>query len=231
MKLTPSKLYKTLLDSFGPQKWWPVDPIYHEKNHTDPRFEIIIGAVLTQNTAWSNVEKAINSLKKENMIDINKISIENLDTIKTLIKPSGFFNQKAVRLQNLAKFLKRKYNGDLDTFFNKDIEIIREELLGLNGIGPETADSILLYAGNKPVFVVDAYTKRICQRIPFETNISYDDIQRFFQNELSKKFPKKDLTRIYNELHALIVVLGKNYCKKKPVCSGCPLERFCKKLF
>jgi len=102
----------------------------------------------------------------------------------------------------------------------------------LNGIGPETADSILLYAGGKPVFVVDAYTKRICQRVPFETDNTYDDIQRFFQHELSESFSKHDLTKVYNELHALIVVLGKNYCKKEPVCSSCPIGNFCgKKLF
>jgi len=125
MKLKPSTLYKILLTEFGPQKWWPVDNVYHKKNHTDPRFEIIIGAVLTQNTAWSNVEKAVNNLKKENMIDINKISNQKLDNIKKWIKPSGFFNQKAVRLQNLAKFLKKEYKGDLDIFFGRETDVIR----------------------------------------------------------------------------------------------------------
>lgn len=232
MKLKPSKLYRILLTSFGPQKWWPVDEVYHRENHTDPRFEIIIGAVLTQNTAWLNVEKAINNLKKINMINIDKISNQNLESIKRWIKPSGFFNQKAVRLQNLARFLKTRYNSDLDVFFSRETDIIREELLSLNGIGPETADSILLYAGGKPVFVVDAYTKRICQRIPFETDLSYDAVQSFFQDELSKSFSKNSLTMVYNELHALIVVLCKKFCKRKPVCNGCPVEGFCdKKLF
>ena len=230
MKLKPSTLYKTLLNKFGPQKWWPVDEVYHKKNNSDPRFEIIIGAVLTQNTAWSNVEKAINNLKERNMINIDKISNQRLDNIKELIKPSGFFNQKAVRLQTLSIFLRDRYKGDLDVFFSRETDVIRKELLNLKGIGPETADSILLYAGGKPVFVVDAYTRRICQRIPFETDISYEGIQRFFQNELSESFSKRDLTKVYNELHALIVVLGKNHCKKKPVCSGCPIEEFCEKL-
>jgi endonuclease-3 related protein len=127
-----------------------------------------------------------------------------------------------------------KFNGDLDKFFNRDIHIIRDELLSLNGIGPETADSIILYAGNMPIFIVDAYTKRLCQRLPLPTNISYDEIQEFFQMMLSKNYSKKEIIKVYNELHALIVIFAKTYCKKKPICDKCPLGKNCnynKKLF
>lgn len=228
--MTPVKLYQILQNKLGNQNWWPKDNKYHIKNNSDPRFEIIIGAILTQNTAWSNVEKALNNLKKENILDIEKISNQKINIIKKTIKSSGFFNQKAVRLLNFAKYLRDNYNGDLDLFFNRDLQTIRAELLSLNGIGPETADSILLYAGEKPIFVVDAYTKRICKRIPFETNLDYNSIQDFFQKELSKNYSTNYLTKVYNELHALIVVLGKNYCRKKPACDKCPINSHCEKI-
>jgi endonuclease-3 related protein len=227
MKITPFMLYEILLEEFGNLNWWPMDKKYHEKNYSDPRFEIIVGAILTQNTAWSNVEKAIKNIKAQNLLDINNISNLDIDSLQDLIKPSGFFNQKALRLKNLALYIQEKYRGNLDLFFNRELKDIRDELLSLNGIGPETADSILLYAGNLPIFVVDAYTKRICQRIPFKVDISYDDIQNFFQTEISKKYKKNELNRVYNELHAQIVILAKNYCKKKPNCLNCPLQKKC----
>lgn len=227
MKLTPYTLYKILLENFGSQKWWPMDKNYHEKHGSDPRFEIIVGAILTQNTAWSNVEKALISLKSKDILDIKKISDIDIKSLQNMIKPSGFFNQKAKRLKNLALHLHDHYHGNLSYFFDRDIDDIREGLLSLNGIGPETADSILLYAGNLPLFVVDAYTKRICKRLPLKTNVSYGEIQQYFERELGKKYSKEKLTQIYNELHALIVVLGKNYCKKKPECNKCPLKRHC----
>lgn len=227
MKLTPHILYEMLLEEFGCRNWWPMDKNYHKKHSSDPRFEIIIGAILTQNTAWSNVEKALTNLKSKNMLDIKKISEINIESLQNMIKPSGFFNQKAERLKNLALHLHNNYHDNLDTFFNRDIHDIRKELLSLNGIGPETADSILLYAGNLPVFVVDAYTKRICKRLPLDTHISYDEIQQYFERDLCQKYSKKELTQIYNELHALIVVIAKNYCKKKPECSKCPLKQYC----
>lgn len=228
MKLTPHILYKILLEEYGQQNWWPMDKEYHEKHGSDPRFEIIVGAILTQNTAWSNVEKALTNLKSKNMLDIKKISDIDTEILKELIKPSGFFNQKARRLKNLASHLHNKYHDDLDTFFDRNVYDIREELLSLNGIGRETADSILLYAGNLPIFVVDAYTKRICKRLPLKTDTSYDEIQHYFKEEISKKYSKKEITHVYNELHALIVVLAKNYCKKKPECDKCPLKKHCK---
>ena len=227
MKITPQKLYKKLIKKFGNPNWWPVDKKYHEKNLTDPRFEIIVGTILTQNTNWPNVEKALENLKSEKILDIKKISEINLAHLKKIIKPSGFFNQKAKRLKNLSLYLKNNYNCDLDYFFNKELQEIRKELLSLNGLGPETADSILLYAGNLPIFVVDAYSKRMCERLPLYTNLTYKDIQHYFQNELLKIYNKNEVVKIYNELHALIVNLAKKYCKKKPNCIDCFLNNNC----
>jgi endonuclease-3 related protein len=227
MKLTPNDLYKILLEEFGRRNWWPMDKTYHERRGSDPRFEIIVGAILTQNTAWSNVEKALTNLKSNNMLEIQKISGANINKLQTMIKPSGFFNQKAERLKTLASYLHKNYHDNLDDFFNRNVYDLREELLSLKGIGLETADSILLYAGNLPIFVIDAYTKRICKRLPLKTPLSYDDIQRYFEMELSNHQSKQKITRVYNELHALIVELAKQYCKKKPECSNCPLRTHC----
>jgi len=227
MKLTPQTLYQMLLEEFGCRNWWPIDKNYHKKHRTDPRFEIIVGAVLTQNTAWSNVEKALTNLKTKNMLDIKKISEINIENLKNMIKPSGFFNQKVERIKKLATYLHNNYHGNLDYFFDRNPNDIRKELLSLNGIGPETADSILLYAGDLPIFIVDAYTKRICKRLPLETIVSYDEIQKYFEKELRKTYQEKEITQTYNELHALIVTLAKKYCKKKPECHGCPLQKRC----
>jgi len=227
MKLNPYSLYKTLLERFGDLDWWPIDRGYHEKNGSDPRFEIVVGAILTQNTAWSNVEKALANLKSKNILDIKKLVDIDIVNLQNMIKPSGFFNQKAKRLKNLALYLHNNYHDNLGTFFNRELYAIREELLSLSGIGTETADSILLYAGNLPIFVVDAYTKRICERLPLYTNISYNEIQYYFEEELSQIYSKEELTQVYNELHALIVILAKNHCKKKPECSTCPLKKHC----
>lgn len=228
MKLTPYLLYQILQNKFGNLNWWPIDENYHKINGSDPRFEIMVGAILTQNTAWSNVEKALVNLKLKNMLEIKKIIGGDIKNLQNMLKPSGFFNRKAERIKDLASYLHDNYHDNLNTFFCRNIFRIREELLSLNGIGSETADSILLYAGNLPIFVVDTYTKRICNRLPLVTNFSYDGIQQYFEKELSKNFSKKELTQVYNELHALIVKLGKNNCKKKPVCSTCPLKKYCK---
>jgi len=225
--MQPTYIYKILYKKFAKQNWWPVDKKYHKKNDSDFRFEIIVGAILTQNTAWGNVEKAIINLKKNNMLNIENIIDADFDYLKETIKPSGFFNQKAKRLLIISNYLRNNFNSNLDKFFNREIKLIRNELLSLNGIGPETADSILLYAGNKPIFVVDAYTKRLCERIPLKTKFFYDDIQNFFEKDLNKNFKAKDLVNIYNEFHALIVKLAKDYCKKKPICNNCPLNKNC----
>ena len=227
MKITPQKLYEIFLKKFGKQNWWPVDKKYHEKNGSDPRCEIIVGAILTQNTNWPNVEKALENLKSEKILDIKKISQTKFKHLKILIKPSGFFNQKAKRLKNITLYLMNKYNCNLDNFFDRDLQKIRKELLSLNGIGPETADSILLYAGNLPIFVIDAYSKRICERIGLSTELNYEDVQNYFQNELLKKYNLDEMTKIYNELHALIVKFSKKYCKKKPDCLHCFLNKNC----
>jgi endonuclease-3 related protein len=222
------KIYEILSEEFGNLNWWPIDIKYHQQNETDPRFEIMVGAILTQNTAWSNVEKALDNLKQTKVLDIKSISKLPIKKLRTLIKPSGFFNQKADRLKNLAKFLEIKYNSDLNKFLNRDITTIREELLSLNGIGPETADSIILYAGNMPIFVVDAYTKRLCKRLPINIENDYQKIQKYFQDKLLKTIPEKESVKIYNELHSQIVILAKNYCKTKPLCVNCPLKNICK---
>ncbi|MFW6121157.1 MAG: endonuclease III domain-containing protein [Petrotogales bacterium] len=206
-----------------------MDKKYHQENKSDSRFEIMVGAILTQNTAWSNVEKALTNLKTNNSLIVKKMVEIDIENLKTMIQPSGFFNQKATRLKTVANYLYKNFKGDLDKFFNRDLSQIRMELLSLNGIGPETADSMLLYAGNHPIFVVDAYTKRICQRLDVKIEgDSYDKIQQYFQGELHKNFPKKDTAQLYKQLHALIVELAKTYCKKVPKCTSCPLKSQCR---
>jgi endonuclease-3 related protein len=231
--ISPKNLYDLLLDTFGYQHWWPVDEQYHENQQSDPRFEIIVGAILTQNTAWTNVEKALDNLKKHKALTLQTMADITEEKLKTMIQPSGFFNQKAQRLKFFASYIEKKYHKDLLNFFSRETSETRHELLSLQGIGPETADSILLYAGNHPVFVVDSYTKRICQRLPLPIlNESYDDIQHFFEKELESTIPKKELVSTYKEFHALLVELAKKYCwKKNPNCSPCPLTHLCEKLF
>jgi endonuclease-3 related protein len=231
--ISPKNLYDFLLDIFGHQHWWPVDEQYHENQQSDPRFEIIVGAILTQNTAWTNVEKALDNLKKHKALTLQTMADITEEKLKTMIQPSGFFNQKAQRLKFFASYIEKKYHKDLLNFFSRETSETRHELLSLQGIGPETADSILLYAGNHPVFVVDSYTKRICQRLPLPIlNESYDDIQHFFEKELESTIPKKELVSTYKEFHALLVELAKKYCwKKNPNCSPCPLTHLCEKLF
>lgn len=227
MKLTPEKLFNILIKKFGNQNWWPIDLKYHLKNNTDPRFEIIVGALLTQNTAWLNVEKTLLELKKSNLLEVKKIKNLKIEDLQKRIKSTGFFKQKAKRLTNLSLYLQEKYNGDLDKFFDRDLNEIRDELLSLNGIGPETADSILLYAGNKPSFVVDSYTKRICNRIPIKTIISYNLIKKYFEKNLKRIYKKDEIVKVYKEYHALIVLLCKKFCKKKPKCEICIINKYC----
>ncbi len=228
MSISPDKLYECLHNYFGQQHWWPVDERYHKKNHSDPRFEVMIGAILTQNTAWSNVEKALLLLKKHNALTIQHIADIDENTLKTLIQPSGFFNQKAKRLKNLALYLQKNYECDINVFFRRNLQEIRQELLSLHGIGPETADSILLYAGNLPIFVVDAYTKRLVERLPLNVEEkTYEGTQKYFQENLRKTYTTTDIVPLYKQLHALIVELAKNYCKKIPRCQKCPLNNYC----
>ncbi len=220
------KIYSKLLGSFGYQGWWPVTPscikskpVYGVRTRTEKQiFEIIIGAILTQNTNWKNVEKAIFNLNKERLIDIKKIKEINIKKLTSLIKPSRYYNQKAKRLKIMADFLSK---NPIKKLKKENIGKLREKLLKIKGIGPETADSILLYAFNKPIFVVDAYTKRIFNRLGYKQK-DYSDLQELFMNNLEKDH------KLFNEYHALLVELGKNYCKKKPNCRECPVGSLCK---
>ncbi len=201
-------IYYCLFNKFGPQYWWP----------GDSPFEIMIGAILTQNTSWKNVEKAINNIKKAKLMNPKKL-LKNMDRIPDLIKPSGFYRLKSKRLIAFLKYFVENYEGDIANFETRATEIIRKELLSIPGIGYETADSILLYALGRPVFVVDAYTRRILSRHKLiNQDAHYDEVKRLFEDNLYKD------TQLYNEYHALIVRLGKEFCKKnEPLCNICPV--------
>lgn len=265
------RYYQALSQAWGPQHWWPADS----------SFEVIVGAYLTQNTAWTNVERALANLRAAQVLSVSGIRKVRLAKLERLIRPSGYFRQKARRLKTFVAFLDRNYDGSLEALLSEPTGKLREELLRLNGVGPETADSILLYAGNHPVFVVDAYTRRILDRhgiLP--ATAEYEDIRELFERALSpvaderrerledlpgalgqplrtpsitkeiRNTPIIDseelrlrgaahppsamstaertaLVQIYNEMHGLIVGVGKQYCRKaKAVCEGCPLRPF-----
>ncbi len=221
------QIYSLLLKEFGQQGWWPVteEGKLHPEYSGGPKnekqqLEVIFGSILTQNTSWKNVEKAIKSLNKNKLIDVYRIIKIKNEKLAEIIKSSGYHNQKAKKLKNFCEFLLKKHDGKLELFFNQNIKDLRNELLSVNGIGPETADSIILFAAKKPIFVIDAYTKRIFQRIGCKEE-TYDDFQELFTQSL----PHNE--RLFNEYHALIVELGKNHCRKVPVCINCPLKRFC----
>ncbi|MCP4649449.1 MAG: endonuclease III domain-containing protein [PVC group bacterium] len=202
------KIFKRLHEVYGPQYWWP----------GQTRIEIIVGAILTQNTAWVNVEKAITNLEKSGVLSVNKLLDIKQDRLAVLIQPSGYYNVKAKRLNNFMRFLAKEYNSSLDNMFKETLPGLRDKLISVNGLGEETVDSILLYAGAKPVFVVDAYTRRIfcCQGLIDKDN-TYQQIQQKFMTHLEND------TELFNEYHALIVRLGKDVCRKKPKCNECPL--------
>ncbi|MFH0839511.1 MAG: endonuclease III domain-containing protein [Candidatus Omnitrophota bacterium] len=201
------KLYNALYRHYGPQKWWPART----------KFEVIVGAILTQNTSWKNVEKAIRSLAGAKLLNPRSMEKSGKKRIASLIRPSGYYNIKAERLKNFIDFLFSKYDGSLRKMFSRDMQTLRAELLEVKGLGPETADSILLYAGEKPVFVVDAYTKRILSRHKVISIMdTYEKVQRLFMENIRPD------ARIFNEYHALLVRLAKDACNKKPKCSKCP---------
>ena len=203
------EIYEILLNHFGPQGWWP----------GETQLEIMVGAVLTQNTNWSNVSKAIDNLKNEDLLIFERLHELPMESLAQKIKPAGYFNIKAARLKNLLNFIGTEYGGSLEDMFALEKYCLREEILTVKGIGPETADSILLYAGNKPVFVVDAYTHRIFTRHDLVSpEDGYYELQEYFMLSLPED------TALFNEYHALIVRLGKEFCKKsKPLCRQCPL--------
>ncbi|ABX32224.1 HhH-GPD family protein [Petrotoga mobilis SJ95] len=204
------EIYKDLYGFYGPQHWWPADNW----------FEVTVGAILTQNTAWNNVEKSIENLKQRDLLEPEKLSKIKEDDLAQLIRSSGFYNLKSKRLKNFLEWLK-KYNYDIDKIKNKSVTSLREELLSIKGIGKETADSILLYAFEMPVFVIDAYTKRMFSRLGLILSREYDEFQDFFEKNLTKD------VQLYNEYHALIVKHSKVYCKKTPKCSDCFLKEKC----
>jgi endonuclease-3 related protein len=203
------EIFVKLFGFFGPQHWWPADG----------PFEVAIGAILTQNTNWQNVEKAISNLKNQGSLNAEAIHSTPLQTLARLIRPAGYYNVKARRLKAFVQFLIEEFHGKIEEMASEDIPSLRKKLLQVYGIGPETADSILLYALNKPVFVVDAYTKRILSRHGLiNKKASYEEIQSLFHQALEPD------PFIYNEYHALIVKLGKTFCRPRPLCRECPLR-------
>jgi len=204
------EIYELLFERFGRQYWWP----------GDGQFEIIVGAVLTQNTNWTNVEKAIGNLKNAGCLTPPKLHEIKIEKLAQLIRPAGYFNIKAKRLKNLINWLFDNYQGRLENIEAVATNQLREELLSITGIGPETADSILLYAFNRPVFVVDAYTARIAARHNLiEPPFEYTELQRLFMDNLDED------VELFNEYHALLVRCGKEFCRPAARCAGCPLEK------
>lgn len=204
-------IYRALHRRWGPQHWWP----------GRTRFEIVAGAVLTQNTAWTNVEKAIAALRRARVLTPRRLHALPPARLAALIRPAGFFRVKSRRLRALTGHLLARHRGSLDRFLGAGTADLRARLLDLHGIGPETADSILLYAARRPVFIVDAYTRRMLHRHGWiGPDASYDDVARLFTSALPREVP------LFNEYHALIVALGKEHCRARPRCDGCPLQRW-----
>jgi endonuclease-3 related protein len=202
-------VFQLLLDHFGPQHWWP----------GDSPFEVMVGAVLTQNTSWKNVELALRALREHQALRPDALEAMSEERLAALIRPAGYYRLKARRLKNLVHYLHVQHAGSVEAMFSRDMASLRDQLLQIDGIGPETADSILLYAGHQPAFVVDTYTARLVLRhgwLPPPAN--YQRIQSHFVDNLPSD------VALFNEFHALIVSLGKEFCRKQPRCAGCPLE-------
>jgi len=202
--------YDALLAVHGPQNWWP----------GRTRFEVIVGAILTQNTSWTNVQRAIAALRKEKLLTVEAIEQVSQKKLSRLIHSSGYFRQKARKLKAFVRYLRTEHGGSLTKMLRTPTPLLREQLLAVNGIGPETADSILLYAGGHPVFVVDAYTRRILERHHLaHGKESYEGIRGLFEKSLPAS------SELFNEFHALIVHTGKHFCRSSaPLCSGCALR-------
>lgn len=206
------EVYALLFAHFGPQDWWP----------GETAIEIVVGAVLTQNTNWTNVTKAIANLQNAGALSYSALLELSMEELASYIRPSGYYNIKAKRLKNLLLMIRDRYEGDLEKMLRDEMPIARENLLSVQGIGPETADSILLYAGEHPVFVVDAYTHRVFSRHGL---IAEENDYHSIQEEFLSRLPV-DIS-LYNEYHALLVMVGKHFCKKtKPLCGQCPLRGF-----
>lgn len=207
------RIYRALLATYGPQGWWP----------GESAFEVALGAVLTQNTAWGNVERALGNLKAAGVLSLRGLQALDQEELECLLRPSGTYRVKATRVRALLDYLERSYGGDLAGLATGDLEAVRRGLLSVPGIGPETADSILLYAAGRPTFVIDAYTRRLLGRLGLaERNVSYEKLQAFFMQHLPPD------PALYGEYHALIVRHGKERCRaRRPRCGDCPLRQEC----
>lgn len=234
--------YRTLHAAWGPQHWWPART----------PFEVIVGAFLTQNTSWKNVELALQRMREKRLLSLAAVRRVPLEQLEAAVRSAGYYRQKAARLKTFVAFVDRRYRGSLRRMFTQPTEKLRDELLALNGVGPETADSILLYAGQHPVFVVDAYTRRLLERhgiVPADTD--YEEIRSLFEHALStvpalqqetgvqpnpsyahspspmSLVQRSAQAQVFNDMHGLIVVAGKQHChKSSPRCEHCPLQRF-----
>ena len=208
-KITLTDIFNALYAYFGPQHWWP----------SDSAFEVAVGAILTQNTNWGNVEKAIANIKDLNSLNARALHTMSHAQLASLIRPAGYFNVKAKRLRAFLDFLIHDFRGSMKRMKKVETGSLRKSLLSVHGIGPETADSIMLYALDKPVFIIDAYTRRVMSRHGLVSDsIDYHDLQAVFHKHLPLD------VQLFNEYHALFVMAGKDYCKPKPKCTGCPLE-------
>ncbi|MCX5853127.1 MAG: endonuclease III domain-containing protein [Deltaproteobacteria bacterium] len=202
-------IYDLLDAHFGDLRWWP----------GDSPFEVIVGAILTQNTAWRNVEIAIDNLKSKDVLSPEAILATEDGVLAELIRSSGYYHVKTGRLKSFVRYLYEEYGGNLEGMFSQNLRTLREGLLTVRGIGEETADSILLYGGGKPIFVIDAYTRRILERHDIiRADATYTDIQNLFMNHIPQSVP------LYNQYHALLVNTGKHFCRKTPRCHECPLR-------
>jgi len=200
--------YRRLLEHYGRQNWWP----------GDSPFEVMVGAVLVQNTNWQNAARAIETLKDEGLLAPDALVAAAQEELQELIRPAGYFRQKAARLQSLARFVTDNYGGSLEAMFAEEFTTLRAGLLSINGIGPETADSILLYAGGLPTFVIDTYTHRVVKRHGWAAaDADYHALKEHFENALDRD------AALFNEYHALLVRVGKEHCRTAPRCEGCPL--------
>lgn len=213
-KLPLPAVYRALLRAWGPQRWWPART----------PFEMMVGAILTQNTAWTHVEKAIANLRAAGALRVRVLHEAPASRVAQWIRPAGYFNLKARRLKNLAAWYLRVYGGSIARMQREETRVLRQQLLDVNGIGKETADSILLFALQRPVFVVDAYTRRFLTRHKWlETPAGYDDVADLFERAY-RGMPAEQRALIYNEYHALIVALAKRHCRTRPDCASCPLK-------
>ncbi len=204
------EIYDLLYKRFGPQNWWPAET----------QFEVIVGAILTQSTSWRNVEKAISNLRTAGVLSLDGLLETDIDKLAELIRPSGYYNMKARKLKAIAGFLSENSGSDLDSLIKRPLDEVRQDLLSVYGVGPETADSILLYAGGLPSFVIDAYTRRIFGRLGIiPEDLSYEKARTFFMDNLPPS------AQLFNEYHALIVRLGKEMCtSRNPKCNLCPVK-------